>query len=90
MRISITKRQRALALIKIIERQCPQSPSARLFFAVFAQAVQDAFILEQKDSNMPDIRSARRYLRGSMQHLDLLGIDSDWVRRKIKDAGLSI
>jgi hypothetical protein len=89
MRLSISIRQRAYALIKVVEKQCPKSPCAKLYFAVFAQAVQDAF-MSGDGTTSRDKASGRRYLTEDMSHIEQLGIDPDWVKRKIKDAGLPL
>lgn len=87
MRLNASIRQRAYALIKVVEKQCPKSPCASLHFAIFAQAVQDAF-MSGDGTDFRDKASGRRYLAGDMPHLEQVGIEPDWVKRKIKDAGL--
>ena len=74
-----------------IQYQSPDCPEGKLFFAVFAQAVQDACSMPISDDPKKvtsDQRSAIEYLLGDMPHISALGIDVSWVRRKMLECGI--
>ena len=64
-----------------------KGPEADLMFKVFDQAVRDRF-----GGNVCPIdkSSAKSYLRGELPHLQILGIDPEYVRDKFRQAGVAI
>lgn len=60
------------------------SPEARLMAEVFIQAVRDGFATDNK----ADADEAQRYLDGPMPHVQLLGVDPEWVRSVLQRIGL--
>lgn len=78
------------ALLMAVETQVPDYPEAHLMYSVFERAVLDAFSRPSKSKTVTESErmAGRRYLRGDMYHLAMLGIDAGWVRRKMADAGI--
>ena len=86
------KKSRSLAVSAIsqkIKRKVPNHhPCASLFFSVFETALLD--LVDHNDFNRyMSYKSAVSYLRGDMIHLELIGIDSDWVKRVIRQVGFT-
>jgi hypothetical protein len=89
---------RVRALCQLVRSQCSISPDARLFFAVFEQALLDAFTM--KDSVHADkyrrkahalcYQNAVMYLKSSIPHLSAMGIEPTWVRKKMVAIGLRL
>ncbi len=73
-----------------IQRQFPNSiPEARRLFAVFEQALMDAFIVRGDGCSDYDSKSARKMLReGNMNCIIEAGVDPLWIQRVINKAGL--
>jgi len=73
-----------------------KSPEARLMLAVIEQALIDYFNWNQVMHNRPTleekelIRGAGRYLAYDLRHAEMAGVDSDYVRRVMKEEGLKI
>jgi len=70
---------------KIYERLSPRfdTPEGKLILAVIMRAISDLKLRNQKVS-------ARRYLRGEMWPAELLDVNPDWVRRVIRECGVTI
>lgn len=51
----------------------------RMYFAIFEQAVKDCFRPDHLTSEF-DRMSAVRYLNSDIEHLEMVGVDSDWAR----------
>jgi hypothetical protein len=86
------------ALCQLIKSQCSMSPDARLFFAIFEQALMDVFTMKtlvksdkyRKKSRELCRQSAVLYLKSSIPHLATLGIEPTWVRKKMVALGLKL
>lgn len=71
------------AAIKKIGFAFGDSPEEKLFFKIVAHAIHDLRSSEHH-------RSAKNYLRGDIVHAQACGVDADWIRRVLKDAGVKL
>ena len=76
------------ALKKIATQFPADNPGARLFFAVFRAAVEDAFLPRGSAPAKDD--GAMIYLQGEIPHAEYLGVKSEWVRRVLREHGLPV
>lgn len=84
--VHFSNRERVNACIKKIEKQFPTSPEALLMLAVVQQAIKDCF-----GPPCYDKHTASAYLRRPIiEHAELCGVDSEWIRAQIKYAGLNL
>lgn len=58
-------------------------PEAMLMFAIINQAVTDT----QDKENPSNRATALRYLRGTIPHAEMCGVDSGWVRYVLTEMG---
>ena len=88
----ISKKNRALAVSAIsqkVKRRVPShQPCADLFFSVFETALLDIVDHNNFDKYV-SYRSAVDYLKSDIIHLELMGIDANWVKRIIRKVGFS-
>lgn len=84
-RFSAAREQRglAVALSKKILTQVHASREGFMMWSVFHTAVQDLFDKHER-------ASATRYLKGDLLHLQLAGVDPDWVHLQFKRAGINL
>ena len=78
--------KKAKAAIRLISRQVKDTHENRLMFAVFAQAVLDAVSTDPR----ADAEGAAIYMEGNMAHLEHLGINQEWARSKLIQAGVRL
>jgi hypothetical protein len=64
-------------LSKTLKAAYPDSPDGKLYFGILEQALED---LSKKDHKT----SASRYLSGNIRHATAVGVDSDWIREKVR------
>lgn len=69
------------AVVRKIGYQFPATPAGQLMHAVVGVAIADLFRPEVNES-------AERYLRGSIWHAQISGVDPDWIRSVLMQAGL--
>ena len=79
----ITEKTKVFLFTKKIRTMFPDNPAANLMFAVFAQAIKDLYISNQRSSVI-------RHLKGEIQECEICGIDSDWVRSELKKYQISL
>lgn len=76
---------RARAAARKIEQQFPETPEAKLMFAVIYRALSDAYIRRGKGH----VAEARRFLfRNPIVHAELCGVDTEWIHKVLRDGGL--
>ena len=74
------------AILSKIKKQTPSTPEGNLMFAVFKQVALDLF--ERKKH--PDAISAKKYMNeGRFLHLQILGVEPEWVSYLFEKSGLS-
>ncbi|PHQ82909.1 MAG: hypothetical protein COB69_00225 [Phycisphaera sp.] len=67
-------------IVAKVSKQIPSKPDAKLMFSVFKIAAMDLSPVTHGD--------AAAYMRSNMPHLELMGIDAEWIRRLFKDEGV--
>ena len=82
----ITQRHRVFACCRKIAMQFGESPEERLFCSIVQQAIRDAFLPSSEVSK----REVLRYIRYDLWNAEACGIDANWVRKTIVDAGLPL
>lgn len=81
----------AKLIARKIRPQFGQSAEEKLMFAIFEQALKDAFCSPNSNVNVGDTASAQRYLACDMFHARACGVDPEWIRRVIERiAGLPL
>jgi hypothetical protein len=87
--------RRARAISHKVLTQIPDRGEEQFMFAIFHQALMDLIAVpapSMKESKVYSMtrarRSARRYLNSNIPHLEMCGIDSDWVRRLLIEGEL--
>lgn len=92
--MTLKKKRKIEACLKKLACQCHPLPEARLFFAVFQQAIRDYFnnqiYFDYRDHHNEQFFKSRRYLMTNLDYLDLVGIDPDYARFVFKRMGLSL
>lgn len=76
-------RTAALTASARIEQQFPSTPEGQLMRAVLKTSVSDLF-----DSDHS--ADARRHLQGPIAEAKILGIDPEWIRQQLRDAGVDL
>jgi hypothetical protein len=73
--------------------QFPKVGEARLMLAIVEGAINDlknSHVMRRKVLCINEVRErAARYLSGSVYHAALCGVDPDWIRRVLGDAGIN-
>lgn len=77
--------ERVRAVSARIAFQFPSTPEANVLLEVVQQAVRDAFGYDDRHRD-----GALRYLRRTIVHAEICGVDSEWIRRQIRTAGLCL
>jgi len=94
----VTENTKARAINKKIRPQFAASPEGNLMFAILERAILDLAKVETKktlskreeDMRFLERRQAASFLKGEITCAGLCGVDPDWVRKVIKDGGLSL
>jgi hypothetical protein len=84
-------KKRAQAAIEKLRLQFPATPEGRLMHQVVALAISDLVPGINKHTLRPsrqDTESARDYLRGEIFHAAAAGVDPDYVRYTLFQAGV--
>lgn len=84
--VKATTGQRIAVVKKAVKNQSSKKAEANLLLSVFEQALDDAFA---NNVSKTDRDTAFRYLDGDMIHLEICGIESGWVKRIMKEVGLT-
>ena len=77
----------ARAVLAKVAKQVRDNEEARLMFSVFELAMRDAHITPTSREHAD---TAKQYLASEMVHLGLIGIEVEWVRRLMREAGVPI
>ena len=80
--------------IKKIALSYPETPEGKLGFAVTERAILDAYDFKERKVNGIDIsdrEGALSYLNeGEMYWAEMCGVNSDYIRRVIRQVGLAL
>ncbi len=80
----LSESKRAVLAIRKIRPQFPvDKPEGKLMFAIVESAIRDAFGIRKIE-----IRSGNLYIRSSMPHAQICGVDPDWIRSVLKKLNL--
>lgn len=79
----LPQRAKALAVARKVGYQFPATPEGNLMRSVFHLSVTDLFLRNQRGS-------ACWHLQGRIFEAEICGIDSDWIRKLFREAGVSI
>lgn len=79
---------KASAVSKKISYQFPDGAIGKLAHAILDRAIQDACGFIRGTGKEIDQDTGLRYLKGDMYWCELAGVDSDWVRRVLKESGI--
>lgn len=75
------ERNKAMAVLRKIKLQFPDTPSGSLMYSIIAQAVRDLFTKSGRES-------AVKYLHSDMIHAEVCGVNPAWIKRLLKQAGV--
>lgn len=89
MKIAATDRQKISEIVRRIKPAFKKTGEERLCFEVIHMAIRDAAYITETRTSLIERRAAKLYLAGRMYHAEICGIDPDWIRRVIKNVGLS-
>lgn len=82
-------------VIRRIEHQFPtdqsgnKSPEVELMFQVVRQAIMDRFAPSYR-VRLEDQFSAKKFLRNSIYHAEVCGVDSQWIREILAKKGFVV
>lgn len=79
----LPERDAALAVATKVGFQFPDTAEGRLMRSVFVTSVNDLFLKDHR-------RSACQHLQGRIFEAEVCGIDADWIRKQLRDAGVTI
>jgi len=80
--------------VKKIRMQFPDDPHYNLYFSVIERAILDLMPRTNKSTNKikehARLKStAKKYLSGEIYHAEACGVDSQWIRRIMKEANIT-
>ena len=73
-------REKYAAVCRKIKFQFPTSAEGKLMFAIVESAIKDLKYSTYRTS-------AVNYLRGGIEHAEIAGVDSKWIRYQLKQIG---
>lgn len=79
----LPEREAALAVAEKVGFQFPDSPQGQLMKSVFQTTVSDLFLNAHR-------RSACLHLQGRIFEAEVCGIDAEWIRKQLREAGVTI
>lgn len=81
----MTPTQRVDAVCQKIRYQIPDTEEGDVMYLVVRQAVKDLY------SRRESVRAAAvKYLSGPIEAAEICGIESDWVRRVLREGGIAL
>jgi hypothetical protein len=81
----VTRAQRIDAVCQKIRYQMPDTEEGDVMFLVLRQAVKDLY------SKRKTVRAAAvKYLDGRIDAAEVCGVESEWVRRVLREGGIDL
>ena len=81
----MTRTQRIDAVCQKIRYQMPDTDDGDVMFGVIRQAVKDLY------SKRKAVRvAAEKYLAGHIDAAEICGVESEWVRRVLREGGIDL
>lgn len=85
----MTKPQRRAivrSVTRCLQKHIYNTPESRLVLAIFEQAAFDLYDCSE-GATYEDILSAKRYIAGDLAQIESIGVDPDFARRLVREAG---
>ena len=92
-------------VIARVQPQFPETPEAKLMYAIFEQALKDlvyrhlvirgsvsAMDCKRRENarRLHNQNTAQQYVKSDMPHAEICDVDSDWIRRVMREERLDI